>query len=334
MTTDLEVVPNEEAFALAVLRAEQALAEADSLIDVVRIRNEAEALRTYADSAKYGLRAQNSVAAFRLKAERKAGEMLAALGREQGGEGRFHQAGTVPPPMVRTVSEYARAISELQMSPTTARRWQQEARIAESDFRRYIATADAEISTKGLLRLLPKKESVRREVEETPARRVDMSRAATEARRERIREMAEAGHSVTDIAQSVGVGPTVVAEVAHAAGITLVHERIGKARRIEVNRVVEGIVESAVPARPALALLEGHWSELDESRLQGWVDSLSSSIYALTRLRNNLRGELDGRSSGAPAAEVAPAMGATGRPDRDGEEPAGVSAGARGEARG
>ena len=60
--------------------ARQALIEARSLDDILQIRDIAEAARTYARAAKLGLDSQNEAAEIKLRAERKAGEILKQLG--------------------------------------------------------------------------------------------------------------------------------------------------------------------------------------------------------------------------------------------------------------
>lgn len=153
-STAVAVVELEE-FAAAVWRAEQALESATSLADVVRIRNQAEAIRQYADTARYGLKFQNLAAAFKLKAERRAGELLATLERSKGGrpsddETAAGHAG---------VSEYRRTINDLKVAERTAEQWQQIASVPESMFTEYIGAAEKahaavdEITTAGLLRV-------------------------------------------------------------------------------------------------------------------------------------------------------------------------------------
>ena len=67
--------------------ATRALAEARTLDQVKHIMDVAEAARTYARAAKLGLEAANHAAEVKLRAERKAGEMLSELA-EQSKEGQ------------------------------------------------------------------------------------------------------------------------------------------------------------------------------------------------------------------------------------------------------
>ena len=70
--------------------ARSMLADAKSLDDILHIRDIAEAARVYAQAAKLGLENQNEAAEVKIRAERKAGEMLAkmpkAVGTDYGGK--------------------------------------------------------------------------------------------------------------------------------------------------------------------------------------------------------------------------------------------------------
>ena len=58
------------------------LAEAGTLEEVKHVHDIAQAAAEYARAARLGLEAQNSAAEIKLRAERKAGEMLAGLERD------------------------------------------------------------------------------------------------------------------------------------------------------------------------------------------------------------------------------------------------------------
>jgi hypothetical protein len=62
-----------------ISEARKALTAAKSLDDVLQIRDQAEALRVYVKAAADSLEAANAAAEIKLRAERKAGEMLAAM---------------------------------------------------------------------------------------------------------------------------------------------------------------------------------------------------------------------------------------------------------------
>ena len=67
--------------------AAKALAEAKDLGEVKRIRDTAVAVKHYAKAAKLGHEAQNHAAEIKLRAERKAGEMLAGMEKQAGSRG-------------------------------------------------------------------------------------------------------------------------------------------------------------------------------------------------------------------------------------------------------
>ncbi len=137
--------------ALATLsQATTMLAAARTLPEVKGILDLAEAARTYARAAKLGMEATNHAAEIKLRAERKAGEILAQLKRSKGGDSRSFQAGT-------SVSEYTAVLSDSDIAPTTAHRWQTVATIPEPVFEAHIATTIAaaeELTTAGVLRIV------------------------------------------------------------------------------------------------------------------------------------------------------------------------------------
>lgn len=136
--------------ALAKLdKATQMLAEAKSLDEVKNIMDVAEAARTYARAAKLGLDAQNHAAEVKIRAERKAGDLLLQLERGKGN--RY----TVEHSKPEYSSEYREVLDEQDIPTTTAHRWQQAAQIPEKTFEQHIAQikdAGLELTTSGLLK--------------------------------------------------------------------------------------------------------------------------------------------------------------------------------------
>lgn len=140
--------------ALAKLSAATyALAEAKTLDDVKQIMDIAEAARTYAKAAKLGLEAANHAAEVKLRAERKAGELLQQL--ERGHGNRF----TVEDSRLESStngSEYRTVLTENDIAPTTAHRWQTVATVPDEVFEEHVAVVQQEqreLTSAGLLRL-------------------------------------------------------------------------------------------------------------------------------------------------------------------------------------
>ena len=130
-----------------ISEAMTALAAAKTLDDVLQIRDQAEALRVYIKAASDSLEAANAAAEIKLRAERKAGEMLAgredARGRNQHEkEGGF---GMKPP-----------SLDELGVNKLQSFRWQKAFGVSEEDFEAYLRDCQKqgrEVTQAGLLKL-------------------------------------------------------------------------------------------------------------------------------------------------------------------------------------
>lgn len=138
-----EVVPLKPADPLAKLEAWYgSLEEATSLEEVKQLRDMAEAARTYARAAKLGIAAQNTAAAFKVRAERKAGELLVAQGfGERGGDRR---------------SRDRVSLESLDIAAHQSKRWQKLAAIPEARFEDAVEDAvytERELTTASLLQL-------------------------------------------------------------------------------------------------------------------------------------------------------------------------------------
>lgn len=135
-----------ESTALArISQAKLALVSAKSLDDVVRIRDQAEALRIYIKAASESLQAANAAAEIKLRAERKAGEMLAAMEKDIGGRPTRTPTTTVGVPL-----------ESLGISYNQSSRWQKEAKVPEDQFEEYLFDCNneqREVTQSGLLKL-------------------------------------------------------------------------------------------------------------------------------------------------------------------------------------
>lgn len=118
--------------------ATTALAQAKTLDEVKRIVDVAEAARTYARAAKLGLEAQNHAAEIKLRAERKAGELLKAMKEagelaEQGRPKTLHDE-TFCQPL---------KLADLGVTRIQAHRWEAVAAVPVETLEEYIAERKA-----------------------------------------------------------------------------------------------------------------------------------------------------------------------------------------------
>ena len=126
-----------------ISEATRALSAAKTLDDVLKIRDQAEAIRVYMKAASDSLDAANAAAAIKLRAERKAGEMLAVMEKQKPGEYQRSQDATVAP-----------SLEELGIKKDQSSRWQRKAAVAEETFEEYLASCEAdrrEVTQAGLL---------------------------------------------------------------------------------------------------------------------------------------------------------------------------------------
>jgi hypothetical protein len=131
--------------------ARRMLAEARSIHEVKDIRDKAEALRKYIKQRGEGLEAQNAAAEIKIRAERRAGELLDKMRRRQPEEGRPKKAyhdDTLP-----------LTLDDIGVSRLQASRWSQIAGISEEILVRHIEETNGhgkELTTASVLRLIPK----------------------------------------------------------------------------------------------------------------------------------------------------------------------------------
>jgi phage N-6-adenine-methyltransferase len=128
-------------------QARAAVERVTSVDDAKSIRDKAEALRAYAKQAGEGLAIQNECAEIKIRAERRAGELLKATPKRTGGaamRARYHDDPAVPP-----------TLDEIGISRSQSSRWQTMAKLPEEQFEEHIAEvrdAGAELSSAGVLR--------------------------------------------------------------------------------------------------------------------------------------------------------------------------------------
>lgn len=162
--TGLILADDQPASLVMLGEARRYLAEAHSVDDVKAMRDKAEAMRVYAQQAKLGLEAQNCAAEIKLRAERRAGELLREMPKNEGvrlsGRDAFGGHVEVPPKETPT-------LSDLGISKNQSSTWQQLAALPEAQFEAQIEAAKSagdELTTSGMMREVQRtKQTERRE---------------------------------------------------------------------------------------------------------------------------------------------------------------------------
>lgn len=127
-----------------VSEARRALASAQTLEDVLSIRDQAKALEACLKIVGESLEAANDAAEVKLRAERKAGEMLAAM----------DNAKTGPKELGNSV--LPNSLEDLGIGKIQSSRWQREAAVDDETFESYLASCreeKREITQAGLLNI-------------------------------------------------------------------------------------------------------------------------------------------------------------------------------------
>lgn len=143
---------------IALDEARARLAKVATIDEAKGIRDRAEALRHYAKQQGLGLEAQNKAAEIKIRAERRAGEILSEVERTPpaaaGKAGGHAKAGTAQHgPSQKT---YEQTIKDADIPRVTAQRWQAEASIPEPIFEAFVATAkdaNAELTSTAVVKL-------------------------------------------------------------------------------------------------------------------------------------------------------------------------------------
>ncbi len=128
--------------------ARQALAEAHTFDEVKQLRNKAEAMRAYAFQAgdhEFAFWAGE----IKLRAERKAGELLSAMEKNKGAASP-------------TRSQAATTLKEIGITKSQSSRWQQEAELSEPEYKEWVTKVKkrgASFPTSSALRTLISKKA-------------------------------------------------------------------------------------------------------------------------------------------------------------------------------
>lgn len=153
----LPVVSARDQLAKASTKGRQALELASSVEEVKNVRDQAEALGTYAKAAHLGLQSQNLMADIKIRAERKAGQLLGDIEREPGKR--------------KGSTSLQAAIRSAGIDSTMAHRWQLEAEIPDLDYEAYAQVCNeesVELTSAGILRLVRALKHQEKEPERCP----------------------------------------------------------------------------------------------------------------------------------------------------------------------
>jgi len=137
-------------------RAKQALVAAKNIDEVKRVRDQAEALRLYVRQQTDSLQMQNDIAEIKLRAERRAGELLAEMDKAKGSAGQLRGRDSSGGIIVKPLEDEPPTLSDLGISKSQSHRWQTEAQVPDEAFEQYVAetkASDEELTSKDLYRL-------------------------------------------------------------------------------------------------------------------------------------------------------------------------------------
>jgi N6-adenosine-specific RNA methylase IME4 len=131
-------MPNELALLDNFDRAKVLIAQAD-LAEAIDWVNKGEALRVYAAKAKKGHEIQNQCAEIKLRAERRAGEILAEIERSAGERTDLTSSST------DEVPTYSKVLQDNKLAFATADRWQLESKVPEEAFTEFLHKTNTEV---------------------------------------------------------------------------------------------------------------------------------------------------------------------------------------------
>lgn len=147
-------------------RVKEELAVVDSPKDAKSVRDKAEALRTWVKAARASFDALNLCAEIKLKAERRAGELLREQGRRQGERDQTLQSATFEKPK----------LEDMGINRTQSSRWQRIAGIPELEFEGFLErckqarieiTTAAALNVSRQIRRDQKRQELRSEIDTT-----------------------------------------------------------------------------------------------------------------------------------------------------------------------
>lgn len=145
--------------------------------EAARIANLAEAARKYAKKARLGLDVQNHAAELKIRAERKAGELLITMAKNGQRQLRGYREG------ISHDAIFLPTLADLNILPDQSSRWQRIARIRPDVFEARLATIlgtpDTELGSAVLLKKGTDEQQAKREAKRDHRRQLNAEKAAT-----------------------------------------------------------------------------------------------------------------------------------------------------------
>jgi replicative superfamily II helicase len=180
------IVKHSTSLIASIEKAKNALSTATSIPDILDIRDKAKAIQEYVKAAGKSLALQNKAAEIKFRAERRAGEMLAAM-KESGefGQGKPDR------------------LSGFGLSEKQSSRWQLGAKLPEGDFESLVSicnTNSRELTQTLLLSAARKLDKPKQEIKKTKVTEKEKTLSLVASVRVAVSELVESfGDSRMDL---------------------------------------------------------------------------------------------------------------------------------------
>jgi N6-adenosine-specific RNA methylase IME4 len=132
--------------------ARAALAEVETVEEAIRIAGFADSVRHAARQARAGIELENAAMEVKLRAERRAGGLLAAMSKNGGTRGQLAGRSASGGPRVEPPDTVAPTLADLGVSKRQSSTYQQVAAIPGDVFEAYVAAPNGRLSRNALLR--------------------------------------------------------------------------------------------------------------------------------------------------------------------------------------
>ena len=262
----------------ALDRAKAWLAQATTtdLPEVVENKRRAEAIRSYMAQKELGKDAELAAAEIVRRAERRMG-VLIREGQEAGDISTARSGARSAPHFPEEFATHS------ELSSSRGGIYAMTDGVSEEQFEEAVDEAREEknMSRANVVRKLrPDGSSVDR-----------LKRKNREVREGEIRPLAGRGFTSHQIAERLGLSDVLVRQYARDAGISIPADAaVGKRRRPDADRIAAETVSTLDGAAMGVGLIDDEmFAGLDPDQLEGWVDSLSRSLPALTRFHKRLK---------------------------------------------